>query len=393
MQEERASSSVAYTDSLDEPRYFRYVKFLFALLLPSVALFLILLYCNYRFLLSTGEFLSPSEVIDRQKTFGSLWQVATRDGVPSFKLELYKQIKPRIVMFGSSRTNHFHQEYFTDSYVGMGNGAHNLVEIEYVLQLALRSHKPEVIVIGVDETFFLPKVSATGNTIPRKLNFSQLPTLEELRLPFGWVADGRVPVNVYWRHAFNKEPTDQERLGVRAKFLGVGFAIDGSQYEDPPWKRQPLCDDSRFATYVPLSLNRPTMPDPATVVAFENILRIAREHSIHLITFFPPYPSSVNNRLSENSNSQSFVEAVGQLVKTASPHHYDFREFGHESSNCEYLDAQHGGDVTFARIAKIWGHDDTNPVKKFVNLAMVEEIIKAYRGTPAIPIPSKRSIK
>ena len=367
----------------------RFIKVIALLVLPSVALLLLLLFCNYRFLKSTGEFLEPLEIIESQSRLGSLWQVATRDGVPSFKLELYKQIKPQIVVFGSSRTNHFHQEYFTRPYVGMGNAAHNLVEIEYVLQLALQNHKPDVLLIGVDETFFLPKLSATRNTIPRKLHQSKFPSLEELRLPFGWISDGRIPIEVYWRYVLGHLSEDQLRLGVRANFLNVGFAIDGSQYEDPPWRREPLCDASRFASYVPLSLTKPTNPDPATVAAYKNILKLAKEHSVPLITFFPPYPTSVNHRLLANANSRAFIESVSELVASTSPRHYDFREFGDESNDCEYLDAQHGGDVTFARVARKMGQDPNGTMKKFVKADAVNQIIGEYGGLPTIPLPKK----
>lgn len=345
---------------------------------------------SYRFLLATGEYTPMSEVVSFLKEHGGLWQQATRNQTPAFKLEAYRQVMPEIVAFGSSRTNNIHSGYFSSPYVGMGNAGHNLVEIEFVLRQALAYKSPSVLILGVDETFFLPLRISADNTVPSKLAPFPMPNLSELRMPLSWILEKKLSLTEFRDLAWGRHSRNPSKFGVRAVLLGVGFDFDGSQYEVPPQVREPLCSEDRFATYTPMALYRRTSLSPEAVDAFKRIVSLAKEHRIELVTFTPPYSSSTNDRLKTSPFAVQFIAETDELVKQQSKHHFNFRDVRSLSSTCEFLDAQHGGDVTYARILKLMAIAADSPLASFVNIEALDRVITRYSGSPTIPHPRIR---
>ena len=91
---------------------------------------------------------------------------------------------------------------------------------------------------------------------------------------------------------------------------------------------------------------------------FVSLVQYARREKIRLITFLTPLPNRILDVMARMADKYDYIEELRLQLPGASEHYYDFldhRSFG--SSDCEFIDGKHGGEVTYLRLLQEIGLD------------------------------------
>jgi hypothetical protein len=79
------------------------------------------------------------------------------------------------------------------------------------------------------------------------------------------------------------------------------------------------------------------------------LIKTLEEHNIAVITFFPPFASPVCESIAEHTDDYRYIRDLKTKLTNRNIFVYDYSDPGAiESSDCEFIDGFHGGDVTFS---------------------------------------------
>ena len=134
--------------------FFTFIVTFFLVSIPSLFV--------YKLLLKAKEDFSLQEAVKFQLEQNAIYNFLSND-MFKYKLELIKNIKPKIIALGSSRVMQFREESFNTSFITTGGAMNYLNEGYLFLQEMKKIHKPEIIILGLDfwwfnEKFYQPKV-------------------------------------------------------------------------------------------------------------------------------------------------------------------------------------------------------------------------------------------
>jgi hypothetical protein len=184
---------------------------------------------NLVFLMNAGEFESIDQIIKFQSQHDALYYSALRPVSYPYKLSLFHHVKPRIVALGASRVWQIHSQYFTGPFVNMGGAMASFQDGEAILRKMAASHKPEVVIMGIDPWWFgsagiafrMGTSSATGREFQ----------LDMLFMPCNWLIRQKLSYQDYFKVLLGKSPSPIPAIGVTAVTRMDGFYKDGSYYD------------------------------------------------------------------------------------------------------------------------------------------------------------------
>jgi hypothetical protein len=379
---------------MNPARRYLLILCLFIILAPVIGLL------NYAFLRQSYEFEPVDKVVRMQLQNGGLYLSAIHNTIYKYKLALYRTLKPRIVALGSSRVYQIRGRYFNVPFVNLGGAMQSFKQGERVLREMAATHKPEVILLGLDPWWF----GSYGQTLlggDDQAGGDNYPTGDEFRLdlvflPCQWLLERRVSFRNFGQtllgHNYNPFPA----IGVYAAVNRQGFYQDGSLYDYGKVLGLNKRDDQVRFSGEQYLINRGMTIftyDHAVIrqrwAEFVSLLKFARQENIQVITFLSPFPARVVDWMSDLKDNYAYLDELRATIPAVSLRHYDFfdpREFG--SSDCEFLDGLHGGEITYVRMLREMGRDPASGLGPYLNWPEIDANIRQYSGKAMVPIHS-----
>ena len=337
-------------------------------------------------MIRSDGFIPIEEILDKQRTEVILFN-SPLSSPYKHKLTLHKERAAKIVAIGSSRSLQFRENAFSESFTNLGGVISDIGYSELFIRKLIEAHKPEIIIWAVDYQDFFEA--------PRPGRPWRMGDDNNVFTPLGFAVEGILDWKTYWKVMFsgkNFKDFPVELRGLSAKATGDGFGQDGSLYHfgtsyDFLGKGDIVYTNGRESLYQnilegSLQGDRTNTVRPWALESFKSIIDYAKSENVILIPVLAPSAPAVLEIMDERP--EAFRRKLDQLreqLPRYSPYFADFvdpREYG--SSECEFLDAYHGGEVTYLRIVLGLSEMPGSPLKPFVRRDVVQRLIKDYKN-------------
>jgi hypothetical protein len=216
--------------------------------------------------------------------------------------------------------------------------------------------------------------------------------------PYEWMMDGSLPPPVFLRGvvggSIDAGWTGFAPIGVQALRIGRGLRADGSYLDAKLWYGESAGHGSEHFRQTLTNLQRgrekwdPTRRlDPAMIADLQEIIALAQASAESVVVFLPSLPGPVYEAL-DASQSGGAVRAIRAALADgvrAAPY-FDFHNPATlNDTPCEYLNGDHGGDVSYARILLAMAQAPGSPIRAHVDIDRLRELISRWRGRAFIP--------
>jgi hypothetical protein len=349
---------------------------------------------NYVFLKNSHEFEAIDNVVRMQFQNGGLYLPAQHHTIFPYKLALYHKIKPKIMVMGSSRSNRFRARYFNVPFLNLGNTTYSFKLGEIILRGLAVSHKPDMILLCIDPLWFLTGHKGSFEGFNHKINGTEF-QLDMVFMPSQWLLAGKVSFPKFFKILMGQKVNPFPTIGTLATVNGAGFCRDGSKYDYGRIlgfdhycgngfneEREMISRGEGLFTYG-RAINQESWGE------FLSLLDLAKSLDIQVITLLLPLPARVIEWMSERGEKYAYIDEARAKIPAASPRHFDFfdpREFG--SSDCEFYDGCHSGEITDLRMLRVMGRDPASGLGPYLNWQRIEATIRQYHGKTMVPLHS-----
>lgn len=338
---------------MDRASYSRAPKRFLRAFVGVLIFFLVVMAPVMGFLYNTWEIGSIEELVARQLEENGLYGTAFHDDTRDYKLALYRRHRPDVVVLGSSRVMQIRQEMFSRPMVNMGGAADTAAQIDYLVERAFAVHRPKLVLLGVDFWVFnadWPEPPLTLLQARTGLGIS-LRNLQEL---MAWIWQDRIPALDLLRVGFRLQRMSG-RYGVVAAYTGGGFDAHGSRRpRDEAYGR--CSEPKRFTdTLARVRAGKARFEygdhiDSTRLAAITALVHKLRVQGVEVVLFMPPLAPQVYTAMRENGH-YGLLDELARLEEIDGVRVYDYIDPARTmSSDCEYLDGFHGGDIVYARI-------------------------------------------
>jgi hypothetical protein len=352
---------------------------------------------NFLFLKNTKEFLPYQDIIRQQTNEQGvcLYGSALFDDIVPYKMQGYKKTKPNIAAIGSSRVLPFRASYFLDSFYNMGYTINCLSKGKEVVDQMLNAHKPQVVIMGIEIWWFLKDYCNAS------YQFSHLsapaPNAEHLMLPFKWLAQEKISPSLYFNTILSQQPSCHS--GVTAITMKNGYAKDGSRYAVGLVSgEQQEIGDTQFSHTIRRIKHpqgdrfmRAQKIDMGKFDLFLQIMETFKKNEVEVVLFFPPMANKIIATMDLYGTGYDYID---DLKSHLHQHHIAFYDFHDprsiQSTDCEFTEGFHGGDIVYARILKHIYEDPSAKGKALgphINYEKLDEVISKYKGLALAPEP------
>jgi hypothetical protein len=290
-----------------------------------------------------------------------------------YKEMLFDRTRPAAIAIGSSRALEVRSEFFNTSFLSMGGSVINLATLESVADhVAAAPARPALAMVFVDPWLFNARYTdnqAPTPTYPSVVSADLLWFgLKSLRQG-NWIA-----------HAFQSP-----NLGIHALLREEGFARDGSQYYDLTGAGQSY-DLGFKTTFARIEGDRQnfqhgTRADPALVARICTAIGKIGRAAGHTVVVAPPFAGAIWKRLSQ-SDYGYIADGYRQLRACAGDApFFDFTDPSRipDSTDCEFVDGLHGGDVTYARMLRQVAAADP-AARAYLRTDFLDRFVRTYAG-------------
>ncbi len=370
-----------------------FILFFFILALPLGG--------NWLFLYNSGELLPIEKIARIQQDAGKdcLVGLATRNQFYYYKKALYELSKPNILILGSSRVMEFRNNAFNTKVVNAGGAMNSVNEGFSFINEAFAIHKPELVILGLDYWWFNEVAHKPLEAIKPPLKLSHQISLRSYLLPFKWLWQRKISFKQYIKRLnplllANNDFT--EGVGVDAIINDTGFGPEGSFYYTKTINGKEQNIDEKFHTCL---TNMSTgglrfhYGEKVHDLHFANIMKMIRkiqEQGVELVIFIPPNAPTIVNKMKDYHTQFQYISDLRQRLINEGVKIYDFHDpVMLSSSDCEFLDGIHGGEVTYAKILLKLGqaHEKLQP---YLNLKYLSWVSVAANDLAMVP-SNKRS--
>ena len=330
--------------------------FSYLLMLPILGLVLVPFYL---FLINSFEHQSYEDIVVEQIKNNAIYGTALNQNTFLYKYELVKKIKPKVIAIGSSKVMKFRKEFFSKSFVNSGGAVNNLYEAKLFLKKILAVHRPEVVFLGVDDKWFNGNIKYP-ESFPYHLNTGDILTFRKLlSTPISFYLQDKISFDDIKNIIFNTLPKSQfssyKRMGLDAIINFDGYAPDGSRFDG----RRLLGIQKNHDIKLHHTLNElnngiknftyGSKKDFHYENVFEEMLEMLAKNKIKTYIFITPSSPTVGKAFKKKKIDFGYIDVLRQYIINKGG--IDFHDFQHISSNdCEFIDGDHGGDITYQRI-------------------------------------------
>ncbi len=341
---------------------------------------------NAAYLWRAGELMTIREIVRMQTEDDTcLYGTALHDDTPAYKYEAYKALKPDIVVLGSSRVLTARQSFFSGSFYNMGSTMRSAGLGREAVSFMLEHHTPKSVFIAIDPWWFadnFPYKDVKQGNAPTRFTF------EKLLQPLSWIVSGKVTPDEFW-DTLTQAPTSC-RIGVQAMQNDDGFAIDGSHYYTGVITGQrPDEADISFGSEIEAiqegrghSLPSDAL-DEQSVAAFIEMVHELEAEGINVFVFLPPLSPTVVEAMRTSGHAYRYAKKLSDTLVTSGIPFLDLTDPSLTgSTDCEFVDGIHGGDVVAARTLRAIDNklSSNNGMRMWLNRDAIDEMIKTSAG-------------
>jgi hypothetical protein len=337
------------------------------------------------FLYRLGEYESIDSVIEKQKNEKVIYGTSIHSNTDMYKMALLTDYKPNIISLGSSRVMQFRQHMFLDSFVNLG-GLVNSINQGLYWASDIAAGKPKIILFGVDVWWFNEYFHNPLSKYKGKKYQNYYPKSGDVVSVLRWLITGKIS----FQEMLNMTSTASADIGLSGYFKD-GFGPDGSYYYTRLITGQKEPHDKKFGdTFqrIENGNNRFKYSSKAHKQHIDNfilLIRALEESGSDIIIFFPPFANAVNARLNEKDGKYDYIRDVKYKLIEKGIKYYDYTNavlIG--SSDCEFIDGFHGGEVTYMRI--LADISKTEPsLADLVDSKVIHSSITKHKGHVFIP--------
>jgi len=366
-------------------RYRKYLQVLFAVL----AALLLPLLPNLVFMRNIGELTDEQRIAALQQDQGGLYGTATTYDVLRYKKALMALREPEVVALGSSRVMQFRQEFFRVPFANLGGTVSDTQLLRRLAESIAETPSVKVVILGFDFWWTNRELNERKerNVVLREDYLSG--KIELGFVPLRWLADGRISSNFY-RHSlaqgFPARIDGIPAFGANAAARGNGFAPDGSYMYNGVVYGLEKSADAGFAEIRDRivrsvdNFGQFAHLDHAALREAAAAIDIMQAAGKRVVVFAPPLATAILNEIERRRDSylylDEFLRALPQLGADAWHSFHDPRQF--DSSDCEFVDGIHGGDVTYARIVLRMAEDPG--LARAVDRDALGEVVRSSAG-------------
>lgn len=360
---------------------------------------------NGLFLYNSGEFMSIEEIVDKQLASDqySIVGFATSNHTDEeYKNELYTRLNPKVLVLGSSRVMQFRQDYFSVPMVNAGGVMSSVNRGRNYVYKAYSHHIPDLVILGLDYWWFHEsEISLKEKTASTsKLGFHVSP--RDTILPLQWLLKKKIKLSDYFKlmNPLNIVSNDFSRgIGVDGYLNKNGFAPDGSYIYTKRIMGKEICEDKSFG----LSFERiehggdplhhaysryfqyGSKINEAEFSNFVELIKMMEAKGSKVILFIPPLAPSVISKMEDYWGKYAYVNELRRKLEVAGLSYFDFHDPKVlSSSDCEFLDGYHGGEITYVKILQLLSKQ-VPELLYYLNEPYIASVTKNYQNLAMVP--------
>ncbi len=341
------------------------------------------------YIYSSGEYLSPKEVANKQLAADKalIYGTALHDITFNYKNHMLSRVRPKIVALGSSRIMQFRDNMFAKKFYNLGGVMNNISEGLFFSSRIIEE-APEVVILNADIWWFIGKFSDKNLTHLAESDFSLSPKFSpaDLIKTLKWIYEG----SILWGEMYNQLNEESNHIGISGN-KGDGFGPDGSRYYTRVATGKKASGDTKFSTTtgrINKGINRfehSASANKQSIKGFMDLVKRLTDNNIHVIVFFPPFAPIVNGLMSDLAENYFYIEDIKQKLKNKGLSFYDYTDpLSIGSNSCEFIDGFHGGDILYMRILVELALKDSI-LEKYIDRNYLLELIKQYEGFAFLP--------
>lgn len=371
-------------------------KYLFTLSIFFSA-FLILLLGNIIFLYRSDELKDLSAIVTEQITENKIANLV-KPSLLTYKIEAYAQQRPEIVIIGSSTSMRFKQSMFNVPVYNLGGAGWGPYESAYVLEKILNIHKPKVILFSQDIFTLCDTANEIGKKVHVPMRVTGMHAINKgyensFMVAFDLFLKGHISIVEYIKVIFSNHTVSGSQshfLGVFGKLSLKGLAKDGSLVN-----ASPTLDTSKLPLNV-ASDGHFTICESADFRfdMLKFLISRVQDKGVKIIGLLPPLAPSGYRDLFDSSSQTSaksislrkqYIEFQSKVSHAGFDEFFDFTNPETVwSSDCEYIDNIHFGDVVAAKILIKMNKNKSNLIQATTSTELLYTMVAETWGFNSI---------
>ncbi|MFI4937128.1 MAG: hypothetical protein ACHQJ6_01285 [Candidatus Berkiellales bacterium] len=372
--------------------------------LKKILLFLLLfsfpLCGNWLFLLNCGELLPIEDIVEKQLSSNQYLVVglATRNQGYYYKKAMVTQLKPEILVLGSSRVMQFRSEFFNKTMVNAGGAMSSINEGYSFIKESFQTALPKVVILGLDYWWFNQNATPPLREVKPPHLLSHKIALQNYLLPFKWLATQKIPFSFYLKQLNPFKEKFRDGIGVDGILNKNGFGPDGSHVYTKVINGKEKSDDEKFVSslnYIEHHGPHFEWGDKINDVHFQQFLEMIQflqTRNIKIILFIPPLAPSVVTKMHQFSQEYAFIDDLKKRLQQTGLPFYDFHDAMISGiTDCEFVDGTHGGEIAYAKILTAIAQKD-NQIQSLLNRRYLASVIRTYQNHAMVPKSNLNSL-
>jgi hypothetical protein len=300
-------------------------------------------------LFKTGDFLAEEEIVRLQRSTDGpcIYSEYGKQNEALYKFELYRAIKPDIVVLGSSRVLEMNQRQFNAPFVNLGRVMTDIKRGTSAVEELLKIHKPKFMLIGLDQYWFNPNWKEAGVAKVKLTSSDPNDPRAILRLT-GLILREGLWTDVW--QSFTQGP--ECHIGISAKHYLSGYADDGYRYYGELFTGNEPHEDRKFGMTLGRIKSASRRFEKSNVISPEQFAQLLKLHQLlkdngilHLF-FLPTFAPTVVAEMNADGGYGYIADLERAIIAAQLP----FVEVIDPAlDDCDFIDGFHTGDAAQAR--------------------------------------------
>lgn len=347
----------------------------------GVATLALLLYLSLIF-----EHNSYESIAKRQVKNDSIYGSALNENFFSYRLKMIELQKPDVLAIGSSRVGQFKAKYFNLPFYTAVKAANDLFEMQKFIDKVLEIYAPKIVILGLDPWWFNKKISSPPRSY-QILRGNQI-TAEKIKGALMLILENKLPIShkFFSISSIQSPYTSRDSLGIRAITTSNGSFRDGSYFYASTLYQPEQFKDQKFSnTFWRIQNNNAQFVyrqeiSQARIKIFNQILSTLHKKNIKVIAIITPVAHTIAKAMLEDYKDRyGYLFELFEKIKELKIANFFDPSVLPNSTDCEFYDGFHGGDITYARILLELSKKQPD-FKRYLNLGMIHHMIKNKSG-------------
>lgn len=365
-------------------RYRRYaVLFTLPLLLAGA-----FLGASHRILEGMGETTGPIAAAHLQEQEALRYSSAIAYRPRPYKIERAILRQRETIILGSSRVMQFVASPWGDKATNAGGAMRDMESGHIFVDRILAAYQPKRILIGIDWWWF---AASREPDSPRDVEPNLSLSLPDYLLPAEWLLDGSLSPTTAWLSSV--APAELPvGIGFSARLQYAGWDAFGHYDYGRALMVQSDNTDVQFRETLDevQSTSAKNFRYPGAAFSesywqqFVALIGKLEQAGVEVVLFMPPIAAPLHDWVATQPEPNTVNEVRRRLAALETPF-FDFHDpqtLG--TTDCEFVDGQHGGEVTNLRILRALAAAQVAGLQEVVDLPMVDRLIAENAGRASL---------